>query len=93
MQHLKGIAAEGETLLQLSLVCRKNETEREQLLPLGLPPLPKPMFEEAQTQEEVEEIKRLEQPSKLEEVSLISSNCYLFFVIFTSFDIASSTYF
>ncbi|XP_039956989.1 dynein regulatory complex subunit 2 [Bactrocera tryoni] len=67
LKHLKGIAAEGETLLQLALVCRKNETEREQLLPLGLPPLPKPMFEETQTEAEVEEIMRSEQPSKLEE--------------------------
>ncbi|XP_011177873.2 dynein regulatory complex subunit 2 [Zeugodacus cucurbitae] len=66
LKHLKGIAAEGETLLQLALVCRKNETKREQLLPLGLPPLTKPMFEE-EAQEQVEEMKPSEQPSKLEE--------------------------
>ncbi|XP_036332675.1 dynein regulatory complex subunit 2 [Rhagoletis pomonella] len=64
LKHLKSIAAEGETLLQLAFICRKHETEREQLLPLGLPPLSKPMFEEAQSSEEVEAAKDVEQPPK-----------------------------
>lgn len=75
-QHLKSIAAAGETLLQIALVCRKHETEREQLLPLGLPPLSKQMFaEETKVQENEEKklaeaLKDSEQPrEQLEEVS------------------------
>ncbi|XP_067633347.1 dynein regulatory complex subunit 2 [Eurosta solidaginis] len=64
LKHLKSIACEGETLLQLALVCRKHETEREKLLPLGLPPLGKPMLTEDQSAEGEETLKDLEQPSK-----------------------------
>ncbi|XP_053963353.1 dynein regulatory complex subunit 2 [Anastrepha ludens] len=73
LKQLKSIAAEGETLLQLAFVCRKYETEREQLMPLGLPPLTKPMFEEAQSPEEMEGLKGSDQPSKdLEENTFVN---------------------
>ncbi|XP_004537655.1 coiled-coil domain-containing protein 65 [Ceratitis capitata] len=79
LKHLKSIAAAGETLLQIALVCRKHETEREQLLPLGLPPLSKQMFAEetkAQENEEkklAEALKDSEQPrEQLEEYAFVN---------------------
>ncbi|XP_058976688.1 dynein regulatory complex subunit 2 [Musca domestica] len=45
VKNLKNIFEKGNTLLQLVAVCRKFETEKEKVLPMGLPPISKIMFE------------------------------------------------
>lgn len=37
--------------MQLAAVCRKFETEKEKILPFGLPPITKVMFEEDEQEE------------------------------------------
>ncbi|XP_075167931.1 dynein regulatory complex subunit 2 [Haematobia irritans] len=45
VKNLKSLYEKGNTMLQLVTVCRKFETEKEKILPLGLPPISKVMFE------------------------------------------------
>ncbi|XP_013116244.2 dynein regulatory complex subunit 2 [Stomoxys calcitrans] len=45
VKFFKNLFDKGNTLLQLVTVCRKFETEKEKILPLGLPPISKLMFE------------------------------------------------
>ena len=54
-QYFKTLSEKGQTLLQLANVCRKFVTEKEKILPFGLPPLTRPMFEDIQQEEQCRE--------------------------------------
>ncbi|KAM7342280.1 dynein regulatory complex subunit 2 [Cochliomyia hominivorax] len=59
VKFFKDLSEKGNTILQLAAVCRKFETEKEKILPLGLPPISKQMFEHEE--EEAGELTQLEE--------------------------------
>ncbi|XP_023306583.2 dynein regulatory complex subunit 2 [Lucilia cuprina] len=64
VKYFKTLCDKGNTILQLAEVCRKFETEKEKILPLGLPPLTKVMFAD-QDDGELDLQEMQEQPAKV----------------------------